>query len=297
MTDLSRYRRADRSPRLAACIAAVPACILLAIGLALGQDSPPADSPPPTGPLYPLAVAVSPSGDRFVADRELPGIWKISKDASEPTIVFRASRKLRSPLNAIRCVRFDREGRLLAGDSATRQVYRVADDGSPTPLVQNAAGIGIPMDIAATREGELLVADLELRCIWKLPAAGGEAKVWAKVDAPRGLAVDEQDRVWVVSNRRVLRLGANGKPETIAEDARFQFLNQLVLDDKNVAYVSDGYARSIWRVVAGEKPIQWVRGEPLVNPVGLARDGDRLLIADPRAKTIFTVGADGKLAK
>jgi hypothetical protein len=40
-----------------------------------------------------------------------------------------------------------------------------------------------------------------------------------------------------------------------------------------------------------------VSGEPLVNPVGLARHGDDLLVVDPRANAIFQVDARGKPTK
>ena len=51
---------------------------------------------------YPLAAAVGTDGTVYVADRNLPGVWKFADDRW--SIYFRASKKFRTPLNAIRCL-------------------------------------------------------------------------------------------------------------------------------------------------------------------------------------------------
>ena len=45
------------------------------------------------------------------------------------------------------------------------------------------------------------------------------------------------------------------------------------------------------------KPVKWVEGKPLNKPVGIAWQGDRLLIADPHAKALFEVSKDGKISQ
>ncbi|MCH7990160.1 MAG: NHL repeat-containing protein, partial [Planctomycetes bacterium] len=235
---------------------------------------------------YPLSAVVAADGTMYVADRNLPGIWKITDGKKE--IFFQASKKFRTPLNAVRCVALDKKGRLLAGDSATREVYRFDKSGKPTPLTN--AGIGLPMSIAVDSDGNLFVADLELRRIWKVPAKGGKPVAFADVPAPRGLAIDKENRVWVVSHGKnhLLRISADGKHvETIVKGRAFQFPHNIVLDKNNTAYISDGYAKSVWKVGPEGKAEKWISGKPFVNPVGLAWQGDNLLIVDPRANNIF----------
>ena len=242
---------------------------------------------------YPLTARASSGGPVYVADRHLPGIWKIVD--GKPEVYFQASRKFRTPLNAVRCVTLDKNGRLLAGDSSTREVYRFDKAGKPTPLTKG--GIGISMGIAVDREGNLFVTDLELHRIWKVPAAGGKPAEFAEVPAPRGLTIDAEDRLWVVSHGKdqLLRISPEGKIEPIVKGRPFQFPHEVVLDAKNVAYVSDGYAKAVWKVGEAGKPEKWVSGKPFRNPVGLAWQGKSLLVVDPHAKAVFTVDPQGKV--
>jgi hypothetical protein len=240
---------------------------------------------------YPLAVAAAADGSLYVADRNLPGIWKIQDGV--PSVYFQASKTFRTPLNAVRCLAVDASGTLYAGDSSTREVYRFDASGKPQPLT--TGGIGIPMAIALNSKGNLLVADLEQHKIFEVPSAGGKATEFAKVQAPRGLAIDGKDRVWVLSNSKqpLVRIDENRKTEVLIEEAMFEFTHQLVLDGEETAYFCDGYAKTLWKMKAGGKPEKMFVGEPLKNPVGLGLAGDQLLVADPHQKTIYTLPKSG----
>ena len=123
------------------------------------------------------------TGHVFIADRNFHGIWKFANGKLEK--FFEGSAKFRTPLNAVRCVAMDHQGKLLAGDSATREVYRFDEAGNPVPLTKGR--IGIPTAIAVRKSGEILVADQELLFIWKMPAEGGEPVKLAEVPADRRL--------------------------------------------------------------------------------------------------------------
>jgi sugar lactone lactonase YvrE len=244
---------------------------------------------------YPLSIAVAESGKLYIADRNLPGVWQV--DGSDLSMLFKGSKRFRTPLNAVRCVALDKNGSLLAGDSATREVYRFGDDGKPVPLTDG--GIGIPMGITVDSKGQLLVADLELHRIWKVPAEGGKPEQLAEVPAPRGVCIDNDDNLWVVSHGKdhVVRVSPDGKVEAVVKGRPFQFPHTIVLDQDKTAYVCDGYAKAVWKVPQGGEPAKWVSGEPLVNPVGLAQRGDGLLVVDPRANAVFEIDATGKPTK
>jgi len=244
---------------------------------------------------YPLSIAVAESGKLYIADRNLPGVWQI--DGSDLSTLFKGSILFRTPLNAVRCVALDKNGSVLAGDSATREVYRLGEDVEPTPLTDG--GIGIPMGIAVDSKGQLLVADLELHRIWKVPAQGGKPEQLAEVQAPRGVCIDDDDNLWVVSHGKdqIVRVSPSGEVETVVKGRPFQFPHTIVVGKDKTAYVCDGYAKAIWKVPLGGKPAKWVSGEPLVNPVGLARHGDGLLVVDPRANAVFEIDAAGKSTK
>ena len=243
---------------------------------------------------YPLSVAAAKDGTLYVADRNMPGIWKVKDGKAE--VFFKGSKQFRTPLNAVRCVAIDEKGRLLAGDSATREVYRFDENAKPVPLT--SGGIGIPMAIAVASSGDIFVADLELHRIWKVPALGGKPEEVAAVQAPRGMTIDSENRLWIVSHGKnhLIRLSTDGNAtvETIVEGQPFNFAHHIVLGENNVAYVIDGYAKTLWKVTDG-KPEEFVKGEPLKNPVGLAINDKTIYIADPHQKAIYAVDPEGKL--
>jgi sugar lactone lactonase YvrE len=246
---------------------------------------------------YPLALAVASEGRIFLADRNLPGIWKVEDETAE--IFFAASKQFRTPLNAVRCLAIDGQGQLLAGDSATRQIYRFNDQGQPEPLARPLGALklgplGIPMSIAVNRANEIFVTDLEFHCIWKLAAQGGEPTKFAELQAPIGICVDDEDHVWVVSrlDGQLRRFAPDGTEEVVVEGRPFDFPHNVALDDQGRAYVVDGYGRAVWRVTPGEAPEKWFEHDRFVNPVDIKRSGDEMLVVDPRAKVIFRVTPD-----
>lgn len=242
---------------------------------------------------YPLSVAAGKDGAIYIADRDVPGIWKIADGKLE--LFFKGSKKFRTPLNAVRCVAVDSKGRLVAGDSSTREIYRFNAENQPEPL--SKAGIGIPMAIAFDGKGDILVCDLEIHQIVKVPEAGGEPVRVADVTAPRGIAVDAEGRVWVVSaggKDQVVRILADGKVETVVKGRPMQFPHNIALDKEQNAYICDNYSHAIWKIAPEGKPEKWLSGEPLDMPVGIAFSGELLLIADPHAKMVFEASLDGK---
>ena len=143
----------------------------------------------PTEFDYPLAVTADADGIVYVADRKMPGIWRIEN--GKKSVYFQGSKKFRTPLNAIRCLAIDHEGKLLAGDSSTREVYRFDGEGKPQPLTDG--WIGIPMAIAVAADGTIYTADLELHRIWKMRKEGAKKpEEFAVINSPRGLTLDPE---------------------------------------------------------------------------------------------------------
>ena len=246
------------------------------------------------GMVYPLGAAVTPQGTIYIADRSLPGIWKYSE--GKWSIYFQASKKFRTPLNAVRCLAIDPQGKLIAGDSATREIYRFDDSNQPQPLTNG--GVGNTTSLAVATDGTIYAGDIEIQRIVKIPAAGGTPEIIAEVNAPRGMAIDEQGRLWIVSHGKdsVIRLSPDGKQRDVITEGRpFQFEHHIILGKQGEAYVADGYAKTIWKIKPGEKPEPYYAGEPLKNPVGLAWWNESMLIVDPHTKSVYKRTEDGKL--
>lgn len=259
------------------------------LGLSVGPSLLRAD-----GLQYPLTAVASADGKSvFIADLDGPGVWKLSD--GKLSMFFQASKKFRTPLNRVRCVGLDRNGKLLAGDSSTREVFRFDDDGKPQPLTNG--GIGIPMDLVVDPDNNIFVTDLELKWIWKIPAAGGKAEKFAEVEAPRGITIDADKNLWVINHgkNQLLRVTPDAKVEVVVEGRPWGFPHEVELDKNKTAFVTDGYGKCVWKVPFGGKPEKLVSGEPLVNPVGLTWQGETLLVIDPRAKGVFALDSSGKL--
>lgn len=241
---------------------------------------------------YPLSVAAAPDGSLVVADRMAPGLWRFRDGAG--STAFAGSKRFRTPLSAVRTVAVAADGGVYAGDSATREVYRIAADGTATPLT--GGQIGIPIDIAIDAKGVLHVSDLETQRIVRIPAEGGKPEVVAEVAAPRGLCFDSAGRLWAVAasgEEPLVRIAADGTVEPVVRGRTFEFPHDVVVDADGIAYVTDNYARAIWRVKPDGSTEKWLSGPPLVGPVGLALRDGRLLVADPRARAIFEVDREG----
>mgnify|MGYP002622464808 FL=1 len=265
---------------------------------------------------YPVDVAAAEDGTIYIADLRLPGIWTLKDGQTE--VFVQASKKFRTPLNAIRCLRINGDGLLHTGDSAAREVFSVNAEGGLTQLTaptavldetvlsedleftpDNFGLIGIPMDMAFGSKGEMYVSDTELQRVWKVPAGGGEPEEVLLVNGPRGLAVDDDDNLWVLSLQapQLQKVSPDGEVEELISELTFEFPHQIELRGDGTAVVSDGYAKAIWNVAADGKVEKWISGEPLDNPVGITFQGENLLIIDPRANALFSAAPDGTLTK
>ena len=253
---------------------------------------------PPAKMVYPVSAVVDSEGAILVADLKLPGIWKVMD--GKPAIYFQGSPKFGTPLKAVRCVALDQEGKLLAGDSATTTVFRFDAEGKPQPA--HTGRIGIPTAIAVNKAGEIFAADLEpgRHAIRKVPAGGGEAVEFAKVQAPRGMTIDGDGRLYVVQHRGdlLIRLDAEGKSETLVAGQPLKspsFPAGIALGKDGTVYLADGYNHAVWKVPPGGAPEVLIEGEPLAHPVWITWRGENLLVVDPRAKSpLIEVTPQGK---
>lgn len=248
------------------------------------------------GMLYPLALAVGRDGRVFIADRDLPGVWQFSE--GKLSVYYQGEKKFRTPLNAVRCLAIDAEGKLLAGDSSTREIYRFDDADKPQPLTKG--NVGIPMTLAVTADGSILSSDIEIQRIVKIPAAGGEPQIMTELAAVRGMAVDKEGRVWAVCHGKdaVIRFSPDFMQREVVVSGRpFQFSHHLTFDGAGLPYVIDGYAKTLWKI-DGNEAKKLAAGEPWKNPVGLAwSEATGLLVADPHKKAVYKVSADGAVTQ
>jgi sugar lactone lactonase YvrE len=263
-----------------------PALVLLAAALCAADD--------PPRPEAPTALACAPDGTIDLADARLPGLFRRSPDG-RLDLLFRAQARNRTPLRAVRALALGRDGDLFVADSATGDVYRLRPGASPSPLTDGA--LEVPTGLAVRSGGDLIVSDLKLAAIFRIPGQGGKPERLADVPAPRGVAVTHSGDVIVLSAGpdQLVRLGPDGSVRPLCKGALFRFPTAvLAARDGPELYVSDTYAATVWAVPAAGEPRPLARGRPLVRPAALALDpSGALLVADPGAGQIYRMPKDG----
>ena len=238
---------------------------------------------------YPVSVTTSETSV-YVADRQLPGVWVIAD--GKPKVFHQATKKFGTPLNAIRCLAIDGNGRLLAGDSATRDIYRFNAQG--VPVAVTGGKIGIPMGMAVDSEGIIYVSDLELHRIVKVAADGSVAE-FAKVQGPAGLSFDAEGNLYVASRaaERLFKITSDATVKAVEGASEIRFAQDVAVDTNGRILVTDGYGKSIWNFAGGVTRI--VEGDPLVHPVGISSSAAGTYVVDPRGKGLLQLN-DGSVS-
>ena len=242
---------------------------------------------------YPLTVAVAPDGSAVLVDLNLPGVWRVPAGGGKPVLVVQGSKMFRKPLNRPRSAVVLEDGAILVSDTATREIYKLAADGSGDPQPLTSGYLGIPNSLALTPDGNLVIADLESHFVYKVPVTGGQPELLSKTNA-RGVHVDTNGRILAVlapaGPPQLVEVNADGDDKPIVNETAFQFPHNVVAAKDGTLYVTDGYAKAVWKVISGMPPQKLVEGEPLKNPVGLALNAEgKLLVADPHAKQLFEI--------
>ena len=240
---------------------------------------------------YPIDVAVK-GNEILVVDRNLPGLQKI--DASgHSSVVYKASRILKTPLNAPRCVAITPEGAVVVGDSSTRQIYAI-NSGTPKPVLTNRSGIGIPYAMVFDAKGTLYMSDLEAPGrIFKLAPGKTEPELFAKQSAVRGLAIDKSGNLVAITGLKqaLIRFTPDGKRTVILDNRPFRFPNGIAIINDDI-FVSDSYGKCIWKIGPDQKPIQFC-SKGLAYPGGLAVLAGKLVVTDAKSKQVFLVDEKG----
>lgn len=244
---------------------------------------------------YPIDVAVQ-GEDILVVDRKLPGVQKIDKQG-KLSIVFQASKKFRTPLNGARSIVIDPAGKILVGDSSTRQIY-VMNEGKPAPMLTSKTGIGIPYAMVFDGAGNLYVADLEPPGrIFKIPAGKTEPEPFALQRGVRGLAIDNAGNLIAVTGlaEALIKFAPDGKRSIIMGERPFEFPNSVAVKGDDI-FVCDSYKKCIWKIDSSGKATVFCDAG-LAYPGGISVQGDNLIVTDAKAQKLFSISPDGKASE
>lgn len=244
----------------------------------------------------PLDIAVSHDGTYFVADRKLPGIWRV-KDG-QTTNFYKGPTNPKAPMGAIRSLFVATDGTLFAGDAATKDVYSVSPSGEIKSLARNA--VGIPNSISVV-DRTVYVADIEQQKIWRFPAEGlgiaQQPTLFADVPGCRSLHIDELGFIWVVSTiqPQLRKYTGDGKFDPVFENVVFEFPQQVHVTIEGTAYVADSSAKTVWKVERGGQPVKWLTSPHLLTPTRIVQQENHFIVSDAKANSVFQVSKDATI--
>lgn len=271
----------------------------------------------PSKPLYPVDCCQI--GDTlYVCDIHAHSVWKWG--GSKYTVFYGGSPRYRTPLYRPWDIAPWKNEGVVVSDPGTMDIWLLRFDGTVKPFSarltrpdedreleireQRFAGVlDKPMALAVSDAGSVFVADLGLHAVYEFSGPGESPRELARVRAPRGLAIDKDGSLLVVSHgeHALVRIKADGSVTPVVKGTlvpidRPSFPHQVVLFGEDGYLISDGYARTLWYVTPAGEVSPAYQGEPLLNPVGLWKNSDgSVLVADPHRRQIFRFTPDRKL--
>ena len=126
-------------------------------------------------------------------------------------------------------------------------LYRIDADGNVVAVADDG-GFVTPWGIAVDDSGDFLAVDRVTHRLRRVKS-GGEVEDVADVRAPRAILFDKDGTIVVLTDKSLLRI-TDGSTTPIATSPPFDFPHDAVLHADGNFYVSDGYAKAIWKVTA-----------------------------------------------
>jgi sugar lactone lactonase YvrE len=155
----------------------------------------------------PRGLLFAPGGDLLVAEQGGGTVARISPDGK-----IKRVGGFRQPHD----VAIDAKGNLYVADAGNNRIAMVMPDGKVSSWVE---GLKNPVDLAFNAAGELVVCEYGANRVVAY-AAPDKRRVLLTGFKAHGLALAADGALYIndVSNKRVLKLVAGGKPEVMAED-------------------------------------------------------------------------------
>ena len=240
--------------------------------------------------VYPVDVAVNAGGDVYIADPGAHALLRLVRGSFQ--VVARGPGRPRTPLYGIRQIAPDLRGGWVASDPASMGVYRIDTRGGVVPLPDDR--YVTPWAVAVEPSGDVLVADRTTQKLRRV-ARDGTVTDLAVVGAARAVLAGDDGRIMVLTDRSLMRV-TGSRVEPFLHDSPFGLaLDAVRLPDGGYA-VTDGYARTIWRVTPEASVSPLVAAGALESPQGIALAPDgHLLVVDARARTVFRISLSGEV--
>jgi DNA-binding beta-propeller fold protein YncE len=263
-----------------------------------------------TALAQPARIAESPAGELWVTDRLLRGIFVFSKDGTfiREFVPEGGVAETWAPIS----VSFDDAGRVYVADVGMSKEHRVLvfnTDGAELARFGRTARIQqmqeqpgdfyFPNGVAVAKNGDLYVSDGNNRRVQIFDNAGGYKQIVPTSGTPRGIAIDKEQRVYVVDalahtvdvyeldGTRIIGFGSPG-----VGLGQFRFPSDVAFDQRGRIFVTDreNHQIQVWGwatgvippVVTPETPTQWAicLSPLLLLPLLLIRRKRKFIVTD-----------------
>jgi gliding motility-associated-like protein len=216
---------------------------------ATGVDAPAYSTsayPVEAGLLTPLAVAIDPSGNVYVADKGNNEIKEFVRGHGAAII-------LGSGFNTPTGVAVDHAGNVYVADSGNGVVDELPAGGGAQ--VSIGTGFSSPAAIAVDSTGNVFVADAGLANVYKIEAGSGNTTlVMPGFLDLTGIAVDSKGNIYVTdgSGDAVYKITPGAPaPENIGGNTAFGFPSNVAVDASGNVFVTDGNNHFVYEIVGG----------------------------------------------
>lgn len=194
-------------------------------------------------PRMPSGVAIDAQGSILVVDTGGSRVERVTPSGNVIGSIGRLGTGddgLRRP----RGIALDAQGTLFIADTANHRIQRFSPTGEPLgPWGTIGSGPGefiLPSSLAFDPQGNLYVADTGNHRIQKLGPSGEPVSAWGGVHFPHGIAVDNQDSVYVSDSSGVRKFSPNGDLQADwTTSAQFGDPYGLTVDATGTLYVAD----------------------------------------------------------
>ncbi|MEW5874178.1 MAG: NHL repeat-containing protein [Candidatus Zixiibacteriota bacterium] len=262
------------------------------------KSGPGIDAAPLTGPC---ALSVLPGGSLLVADCKTGYLLRLSPGGVVEQAVRVSSPEGASLIRTPRFMRSDPGGNVYLSDGLDDRIAVYDSRMRPlSDLVPPYGGLSIPPGqlggMAVDPYGEITVADLSNRCVYRFDAGGrflsvvsGDESQWARLSRPAALAASESDGSIYVADpgdRRIVVFDNTGSARLSFGETDLRDPAAIALGPRSQVYVADPAQHAIVVFsrsgrLAGHIDAERLGLPGVIRPTDVAVDDSTVYVADP----------------
>jgi DNA-binding beta-propeller fold protein YncE len=262
------------------------------------RNAPDVTAPPVAGPC---ALDVLPGGTLLIADCRTGNLLRVESSGQVQSAVRVSNPDGASLLRSPKFMRSDPSGNVYISDGLDDRILVYDSRMRPvTDLTPPYSGLGFPPGrlggVAVDAYGEIAVADISNRCIYRFDPGGrylsvlsGDDTPWARLSRPTAVAAADDDGSLFVADpgdRRVVVFDNSGVPRLSFGETDLKDPMAIALGPQGQVYIADPGLNAVVVFSSGGRFVGNINAERLglpglIRPTDVAVDDSTLYVADP----------------